>query len=246
MASRQLLHVKARDGLTLPAWLTLPKGSGRQLPLVVLIHDGPWQRGDWGWDPASQFLASRGYAVLEPDYRGSTGLGARHFRAGWKQWGLAMQDDIADAARWAITEGIADPQRICLAGGGYGGYATLMGLGRDPALFRCGIAWSSIPDLRELKDEVNWWLDDDLRNSNEQYTLAMLLGAKALKPEKSKNLSLGFTWKTPAGFSGSVDVYDIQVSDRFSTSAAFAVPAGVANPLRYTSVSYFTNDFDTT
>jgi iron complex outermembrane receptor protein len=76
--------------------------------------------------------------------------------------------------------------------------------------------------------------------------LAMLLGAKALKPEKSKNLSLGFTWKTPAGFSGSVDVYDIKVSDRFSTSAAFAVPAGVANPLRYTSISYFTNDFDTT
>ncbi|MNT22765.1 Prolyl oligopeptidase family protein [compost metagenome] len=100
-----------------------------------------------------------------------------------------MQDDIADAARWAITEGIADPQRICLAGGGYGGYATLMGLGRDPALFRCGIAWSSIPDLRELKDEVNWWLDDDLRNSNEQYTLAMLLGDadkdKALLRENS-------------------------------------------------------------
>lgn len=176
MASRQLLHIKARDGLTLPAWLTLPKGNGRQLPLVVLIHDGPWQRGDWGWQPDSQFLASRGYAVLEPDYRGSTGLGARHFQAGWKQWGLAMQDDIADAARWAIGEGIADPQRICLAGGGYGGYATLMGLQRDAGLFRCGIAWSSIPDLRELKDEVNWWLDDDLRNSDEQYTLAMLLG----------------------------------------------------------------------
>ena len=176
MASRQLMHVKARDGLTMPAWLTLPKDGNRQLPLVVLIHDGPWERGAWGWNPPSQFLASRGYAVLEPDYRGSTGLGARHFRAGWKQWGLAMQDDIADAAHWAIAEGIADPQRICLAGGGYGGYATLMGLGRDPALFRCGIAWSSIPDLRELKDEVNWWLDDALRNSNESYTLAMLLG----------------------------------------------------------------------
>lgn len=176
MASKQLRHIKTRDGLTMPAWLTLPKGASHQLPLVVLIHGGPWQRGDWGWSPASQFLAARGYAVLEPDYRGSTGLGARHFRAGWKQWGLAMQDDIADAARWAIAEGVADPQRICLAGGGYGGYATLMGLQRDADLFRCGIAWSSIPDLREIKDEINWWLDDTLRNSDDKYTLAMLLG----------------------------------------------------------------------
>ena len=176
MASKQLLHFQARDGLTIPAWLTLSKGAGRQLPMVVLIHDGPWQRGSWNWQPESQFLAARGYAVLEPDYRGSTGLGQRHFRAGWKQWGLAMQDDIADAARWAIAEGIADPQRVCLAGGGYGGYATLMGLQRDPGLFRCGIAWSSLTDLQELKDEVNWWLDDSLRNSNEKYDLAMLLG----------------------------------------------------------------------
>ncbi len=95
----------------------------------VLVHGGPWVRGThWEWEPIAQFLASRGYVVIEPEFRGSSGYGWRLFRAGWKQWGLAMQDDIADATRWAAEQGWIDPKRVCIAGASYGGYATLMGL----------------------------------------------------------------------------------------------------------------------
>lgn len=111
MSQQDMVHYAARDGLQIPAYLTLPRGSTKKnLPMVVLVHGGPYVRGaSWGWDPEVQFLASRGYAVLQPEYRGSTGFGFKHFHAGWKQWGLAMQDDIADGARWAIAQGIATP-----------------------------------------------------------------------------------------------------------------------------------------
>ena len=151
MAPRQLLRYPARDGLSIPVWLTLPPGAAKPLPTVLLVHDGPQRRGaDWGWHAEAQFLASRGYAVLQPEYRGGLGFGSRHFRAGARQWGLAMQDDLADGARWAVAQGIADPGRICLAGAGYGGYATLMGLAKEPALFRCGVAWAAITDIGQL------------------------------------------------------------------------------------------------
>ncbi|MDB5936663.1 MAG: dipeptidyl aminopeptidase, partial [Massilia sp.] len=105
MGRQEAVRYPARDGLAIPALLTLPHGSARKnLPLVVLVHGGPYVRGgEWGFDPQAQFLASRGYAVLEPEYRGSTGFGSKHYRAGWKQWGLKMQDDIADGAKWAIA-----------------------------------------------------------------------------------------------------------------------------------------------
>jgi dipeptidyl aminopeptidase/acylaminoacyl peptidase len=120
------------------------------------VHDGPYIRGgSWGWTPASQFLASRGYLVLEPEFRGSRGYGDAHFKAGFKQWGLKMQDDIVDGARWAISEKLADPQRQCIVGGDYGGYATLMGLIRDSDLFRCGVAWAAITDI-QLLFELHW------------------------------------------------------------------------------------------
>jgi dipeptidyl aminopeptidase/acylaminoacyl peptidase len=152
MGRQEMVHYKGRDGLDIPALLTMPaNGMRTQLPLVVLVHGGPWVRGNaWGWKAESQFLASRGYAVLEPFYRGSTGFGMRHYRAGWKQWGLAMQDDLADGAKWAIAQGLADAKRICIAGGDYGGYATLMGLAKDPQLFKCGVDWSGITDLAQL------------------------------------------------------------------------------------------------
>ena len=154
MASKSMVRFKARDGMEIPAYLTIPKGSnGKNLPLVVLVHGGPWVRGGHlQWSRDTQFLASRGYAVLEPEFRGSTGFGKAHYKAGWKQWGLAMQDDVADAARWAIAEGTADPERICIAGASYGGYATLMGLIRDPDLFRCGINWVGVTDIDLLYD----------------------------------------------------------------------------------------------
>eukprot|EP01030_Chromulinospumella_sphaerica_P031387 gene31387-32006_t len=113
MGKQAVVRYAARDGLQIPALLTLPPGRSKNLPLVVLVHGGPFVRGaSWGWNPQTQFLATRGYAVLEPEFRGSTGLGEAHFRAGWKQWGLKMQDDIADGAKWAVAQGIADGKRI--------------------------------------------------------------------------------------------------------------------------------------
>jgi dipeptidyl aminopeptidase/acylaminoacyl peptidase len=161
MAQLDLHRFKARDGLTVPAWLTLPKGGGKQLPMVVLVHGGPFVRGgEWRWNAEAQFLASRGYAVLEPEFRGSTGFGARHAMSGWKQWGLAMQDDVADATKWAIAQGYADPKRICIAGSSYGGYATLMGLLKTPDLYRCGVSWAGVSDLTLMATEGNSAISD--------------------------------------------------------------------------------------
>ncbi|MDB5909334.1 MAG: dipeptidyl aminopeptidase [Massilia sp.] len=177
MGKQKLVRYKARDGLEIPAWLTLPNGSdGKNLPLVVLVHGGPYVRGgQWGWNPQSQFLASRGYAVLEPEYRGSTGFGSRHYRAGWKQWGLKMQDDIADGAKWAIAEGIVDPKRICIAGASYGGYATLMGLLNDPGLYQCGIDWVGVTDIKLLQTG-HWSFTSDLSDRYRKYGMPELVG----------------------------------------------------------------------
>jgi dipeptidyl aminopeptidase/acylaminoacyl peptidase len=144
--------------------------------MVVMVHGGPFVRGqDWGWHASAQFLASRGYAVLEPEFRGSTGFGFRHFKAGWKQWGLAMQDDIADGVRWAIAKGIADPKRICIAGASYGGYATLMGLAKDPDLYQCGIDWLGVTDIK-LLFTGHWSAASDLSDHYKQYGAPMLVG----------------------------------------------------------------------
>ncbi|MET0857994.1 MAG: alpha/beta fold hydrolase [Telluria sp.] len=177
MGKQDLVRYKARDGREIPAWLTLPNGSsGKNLPLVVLVHGGPYVRGaQWGWHPESQFLASRGYAVLEPEYRGSTGFGAEHFRAGWKQWGLKMQDDIADGAKWAIAEGIVDPRRICIAGASYGGYATLMGLLNDPGLYQCGINWAGVTDIKLLATG-HWSFTSDMPDKYLKYGMPELVG----------------------------------------------------------------------
>ncbi|MES2263861.1 MAG: S9 family peptidase [Pseudomonadota bacterium] len=175
MGRQDLVRYAARDGLPIPAWLTLPRDGAKNLPLVVLVHGGPYMRGrEWGWHAEAQFLASRGYAVLEPEYRGSTGFGNRHFRAGLKQWGLAMQDDLADAAQWAIAQGIADPQRICIAGASYGGYATLMGLIKNPELFKCGINWAGVTDI-ELLYKDNSFLSD-LQQAWKKYGMPRLIG----------------------------------------------------------------------
>ncbi|MDB5936664.1 MAG: dipeptidyl aminopeptidase [Massilia sp.] len=177
MGIQEALRYKARDGLEIPAWLTLPHGSKRKnLPLVVLVHGGPYVRGgEWGFDPDTQFLASRGYAVLEPEYRGSTGFGTHHFRAGWKQWGLKMQDDIADGVKWAIAQGIADPKRICIAGASYGGYATLMGLLNDPDLYRCGVDWVGVTDI-DLMYTGHWSFFSDMPESYKRYGMPTLIG----------------------------------------------------------------------
>ena len=176
MATREFRHFAARDGLSIPVHVTRPPGRTGPAPMVVLVHGGPWVRGPgWAWDAESQFLASRGYVVVEPEFRGSKGFGSKLFRAGWKQWGLAMQDDVADAARWAIAQGLADPKRICIAGASYGGYATLMGLIRDPALFRCGVEWAGVTDLDMLFTSMTWDQEDLARD----YGLPVLIGDRA-------------------------------------------------------------------
>lgn len=184
MGRQVQLSFKARDGLTIPVLLTLPPGKRKNLPMVVLIHGGPWVRGStWGWAPESQFLASRGYAVLEPAFRGTTGLGNKHYVASFKQWGLAMQDDIADAAKFAIEQGYADPQRICLAGASYGGYATLMGLIRDPQLFKCGVNWVGVTDI-DLLLNGHWSFKSDMTDTIRDYTAPEKIGDLVKDKEK--------------------------------------------------------------
>ncbi len=177
MGSQEVVRYKARDGLMIPALLTLPPGGKRKnLPLVVLVHGGPYVRGDsWGWDPEAHFLSSRGYAVLQPEFRGSTGFGSAHFRAGWKQWGLGMQNDIADGAKWAIAEGIVDAKRICIAGASYGGYAALMGVVNDPDLYQCAINWVGVTDI-ELLYNGSWGTVSDVSDEWRKYGMPELVG----------------------------------------------------------------------
>jgi dipeptidyl aminopeptidase/acylaminoacyl peptidase len=186
MSPRELVRIKARDGLDIPVWVTAPKGEKQARPMVVLVHGGPWVRGSsWRWDPESEFLASRGYVVIEPEFRGSTGYGYALFRAGWKQWGLGMQNDVADAARWAIDKGIADPKRICIMGASYGGYATLMGLVNDPELFRCGIDLAGVTDIG-LMYSITW---SDTNDEIKTYGMPRLIGDPVKDADQLKKTS---------------------------------------------------------
>lgn len=190
MAQQQSFRYKARDGLEIPGLLTLPSDTAAQrLPMVVLVHGGPWIRGSsWRWQPESQFLASRGYAVLEVEYRGSTGFGLNHFSAGLKQWGLAMQDDVADGARWAIDKGYADPKRICIAGASYGGYAALMGLVNDPELYRCAFEWLGVTDI-ELMYTGTWFSKSDASPGYLRHGMPILIGDRIRDAEQLKATS---------------------------------------------------------
>jgi dipeptidyl aminopeptidase/acylaminoacyl peptidase len=148
LAPMRPVRYPARDGLQIPAYLSLPKGKDKNLPLVVMIHGGPWVSGDeWGFNPEAQFLATRGYAVLQPNFRGTTRYGWKHFSSSFQQWGLTMQDDITDGVKWAVEQGIADPKRVCIYGASYGGYATMMGLAKDPDLYKCGINYVGVTDI---------------------------------------------------------------------------------------------------
>ncbi len=142
LAPMEPVRITARDGLVLPGYLTLPPGlRPKNLPAVLLVHGGPWARDRWGFDGTAQFLANRGYAVLQVNFRGSTGYGREFWEKSFKQWGQAMQDDLTDSAKWLVDEGIADPRRIAIYGGSYGGYAALAGLAFTPEVYAAGISF---------------------------------------------------------------------------------------------------------
>ena len=148
MASMVPITYKSRDGLTINGYLTLPVGSlGKNLPVVVNPHGGPWARDYWGFNPEVQYLANQGYAVFQMNFRGSTGYGREFWEISFKQWGKSMQDDITDGVNWLISEGIADPDRVAIYGASYGGYATLAGLTFTPDLYACGVDYVGVSNL---------------------------------------------------------------------------------------------------
>lgn len=138
----------SRDGLTIQGYLTLPKGyEPKNLPVVINPHGGPWARDYWGFNPEVQFLANNGYAVLQMNFRGSTGFGKKFWESSFKQWGRTMQDDISDGVKWLIDQGIADPKRVAIYGGSYGGYATLAGLTLTPDLYAAGVDYVGVSNM---------------------------------------------------------------------------------------------------
>jgi dipeptidyl aminopeptidase/acylaminoacyl peptidase len=151
LAEMKSVVIKSRDGLNLNSYLTLPVGvAPKALPLVLFVHGGPWGRDTWGYSSYPQWLANRGYAVLQVNYRASTGYGKKFLNAGNRQWGLKMHDDLLDAAKWAIDKGIADPKKIAVFGGSYGGYAALAAATMTPDSFACNVDIVGPSNLKTL------------------------------------------------------------------------------------------------
>lgn len=151
LAKMEPIEFQARDGMKLHGYLTLPAGytmeNAENLPVVVNPHGGPWARDSWGFNPEIQFLANRGYAVFQVNFRGSTGYGKEFWQSSFKKWGQSMQEDITDGVNWLVSKKIADPKRIAIYGGSYGGYATLQGLVKDPDLYAAGIDYVGVSNL---------------------------------------------------------------------------------------------------
>jgi dipeptidyl aminopeptidase/acylaminoacyl peptidase len=140
LARMEPISFNARDGLTIHGYLSCPPGVPKKnLPMVLNVHGGPWYRDTWGYNPEAQWLANRGYACLQVNFRGSVGYGKAFINAGDKEWGGKMHDDLIDGVRWAIEQKVANPNKIAIAGGSYGGYATLVGLTFTPDVFACGV-----------------------------------------------------------------------------------------------------------
>ncbi len=183
LGERVFMRYESRDGKGIPAYVTYPPNVARsKLPLVVYVHGGLWVRGDdWSYDRMAQFLATRGYAVLQSNFRGTLGNGWRHFRSSWKQWGLSMQDDLSDGVQSLVKRGIVDPSRVCIMGASYGGYAALMGLVKDADLYKCGINYVGVTDPA-LLHTVSWSNSSD--SDFTKYRLSDMVG----DPDKDKEL----------------------------------------------------------
>lgn len=179
LAEMHPISYKSRDGLTINGYLTLPKNQqAKDLPLIVNPHGGPWARDMWGFNPEVQLLANRGYAVLQVNFRSSTGYGKEFLQAGNKQWGLKIQDDITDGVQWAIDQGIADPERIGIYGASFGGYATLAGITYTPDLYAAAVDYVGVSNIFTLLNTIPpYW--ETMRN---------LFYERVGHPEKDKDL----------------------------------------------------------
>lgn len=154
LAAMEPIRYKSSDGMEIPAYLVLPKGAKRPVPLVVVPHGGPWARDYWGYNAEAQFLANRGYAVLLPNFRSSTGFGKKFLNAGDREWGQKMQDDLTWGVKHLVAEGIVDEKRVAIMGGSYGGYATLAGLAFTPDVYRAGVSIVGPSNLLTLLDSI--------------------------------------------------------------------------------------------
>ena len=155
MAEMTPVQYQSRDGLTIHGYLTLPKGrEAKNLPVVINPHGGPWARDGWGYNPEVQLLANRGFAVLQMNFRGSTGYGRAFWEKSFKQWGKTMQNDITDGVEWLVKEGIADPERVAIYGGSYGGYATLAGITYTPELYACAVDYVGVSNMFTFMNTV--------------------------------------------------------------------------------------------
>ena len=171
----------ARDGMRIDGYITLPKTwkPGSPVPMIVHPHGGPWARDVWGYNPEVQFMANRGYAVLQVNFRNSTGYGKKLYRAGWRQWGDKSQDDILDGAMWAIREGYANKDKIGVYGASYGGYSALMQLVRSPELYKFGFNYVGVTDMLVHRDTQPAWFGGsrkflDILNGNPTENREML------------------------------------------------------------------------
>ncbi|WP_229262867.1 alpha/beta hydrolase family protein [Duganella radicis] len=185
MRPMEIMQYAADDGTKVPAFLTRPASGALGTPLVVLIHGGPRVRDYWQWNPEVQILAGHGYAVFQPQFRGSSGFGKRFEEAGFGQWGLAMQDDITAGVRELIRQGIADPKRICIVGASYGGYAALWGLVKTPELYQCGVSFAGVVD-------IGYMLNDRSDAAGDKVTRELRLtrvGDARTNPEKFDQVS---------------------------------------------------------
>ena len=192
------IQYAARDGLNIHGYLTLPPGAADPsgLPLVVLAHGGPAARDVAGFDWWAQALASRGYAVLQANFRGSTGYGRDFLEAGYGEWGRKMQTDLSDGVRWLAAEGVIDPARVCIFGASYGGYAAMAGLALDSDVYRCGVSVAGVSDLRRM---VNREARRDVRKDNQAVRYwNRFMGAARLDDRALDDLS-------PAYLAASVD-----------------------------------------
>lgn len=184
LAPVRAVSYRSRDGLEIPAYLTLPAGrEPRGLPLVMLPHGGPFFRDTWSYDPWVQMLANRGYVVLQPNFRGSTGYGKEFKTMGFGEWGGAMLGDIVDGAQWLVAEGIVDPRRVCIMGASYGGYAAMMGAIVAPGVFRCAISFAGVTDLKDiLEDDGLFFTESQYRQMRDMMTGDKKVDLKRISP----------------------------------------------------------------